>query len=647
MALQRRRAAADPTQVPTLVLAAALALAIAAGAALGAVQAGVVALALALALIAAARARGLVRGAILLAALGLVRGWGVSHELARPRVVIPHGLIAAQVRAPTIPGPRCQVPVSALGERWIVEAPPARCPLAVGDRLWIRAEDVLRADRRARLPWRRGPGDPRSASQRRVAVDHLWPAAPPGEPGWGAELRERAWALSRGSPERGLVVAATLGMPAAIGPELRAQLRQAGLGHLLAVSGLHVALAGLVILGGVMRAASALGWSRPEVALLGLAPVLAYVALSGGAPSALRATGMLFLHVLGIAVGRPGHGPTILALSAAGLLLIWPSWALDPGFQLSLAAMAVLVHPGAPRGILVQSWRITWATLPIALWHFGSGSILGVGANLLAIPLFSLWVLPSGLCGILLAPWLGEIALAPASWGAAILVDLARLVGRLPVISPAALAGLALGILALRGIREIARRRRRGGRAPRWRGRGRGAPWLALVAVVAVVALRGPTSSAALLGEASGSWLAIGGGQRVEAITRAADSGICLKDPWLSPSEHLALIEAIGGDAVVGVEDRRGDAAAAELRRGLEGAGLWSPAAARCEGAIPSEAALRRLVRRCRALAGSPVAMIRGGAGAVIECWGGAGWRPLARRGDREDARSSHQEGTP
>jgi predicted membrane metal-binding protein len=66
--------------------------------------------------------------------------------------------------------------------------------------------------------------------------------------------------------------------------------------------------------------------------------------------------------------------------------------------------MAVLVRPvgygEAPPGLLRQSWEVTWATCPIGLVHFGEAAAWGVLSNLIAVPVFTLWVLPLGALGL-------------------------------------------------------------------------------------------------------------------------------------------------------------------------------------------------------------------------------------------------------
>ncbi|MFY0540286.1 ComEC/Rec2 family competence protein [Nannocystis pusilla] len=112
--------------------------------------------------------------------------------------------------------------------------------------------------------------------------------------------------------------------------------------------------------------------------------------------------------------------------------------------------MAILVHPTAPRGLVAQSWRVSFGTLPIVLVHFGQASLIGVAANVIAVPVFTLWVLPLGIAGMVAARWWGPEALRPAALGGQVIIDLAGLAARVPEPPWWLLAGMAGVGLVLR-----------------------------------------------------------------------------------------------------------------------------------------------------------------------------------------------------
>lgn len=624
-ALQRPPAEADPAGVPTLAAALVIALGIAVGVALGPVDpashgwiAALLALALvaALTLVAASTRRWRWLAWLALASAASARGAASGVDAENAPAIVGDGVVSLEVLGASVPGPTCKVVVRPAGSqlRWRVDAAPDLCPLAEGDRLTAPAPALSAQVRAPRAPWT-ASDDPRRGTS--AVISRL--AMVVGERGAGgfhrtiAELRQRAWAASRGWPAGGLVVASVLGMPEALPPAEREAIREAGVGHLLAVSGLHVALAGVIAVGGFGRVAAALGGHAAPFTLLGIALVTLYVALTGAAPSAVRAAGMLGLTSIGAALGRPTHGPTLLAVCAAAMLMVHPAWASDPGLHLSLAAMAALVHPEAPPGLLVQSWRVTWATLPVTLWHFGTPAVLGVIANLMAIPVFTIAVLPAGMLGVLALPWIGASALEPASWGALLLLDLAALAERAPPVPPSALGWLSLGLLALRLV-------------PRCVG-----PWLPSWPIcAAVVALAWPWRTSPTLDAA---WVAVGGGRSpavlVPGVTPSGQPGVCITEPGISPGRFGAALAVLGDPLVLTLDaGRASEGQVALIQRWLARRGRWQGEG---ECRWTGDERPRRGLRACLAATGAADGMSKGtGSPEQVQCWADGSWRPLA-----------------
>ena len=189
--------------------------------------------------------------------------------------------------------------------------------------------------------------------------------------------------------------------------EVRDRFARAGLSHLLAISGLHVALiAGiLLILAGALR----LGRGRgAAVAGLGTA---GYVAFLGAPHSAARAAVQILLVLGARATQRPARTEALIAAAALALLAADPGALFSPGFQLSFAGVAGILSMRRPflraldrlAGVRIGGRRVgawladglatslaaTVATAPIVAWHFGRVAPVGVLANLVAIPLLS------------------------------------------------------------------------------------------------------------------------------------------------------------------------------------------------------------------------------------------------------------------
>jgi competence protein ComEC len=290
---------------------------------------------------------------------------------------------------------------------------------------------------------------------------------------------------------RAVLAGLVLGEEEGLSQELRDRFRSSGLYHLLAVSGQNVAF----VAGGVLLVAWLVGISRLAAEVGALAAIGAYVLAVGWQPSVVRAGVAGALASLAWLASRPRDRWYFLLLGAA-LLMAWnPYSLLEPGFQLSFAAVAAIfvavprlegLFEGYPlprglAGIVAVSGACGVATAPILLLQFGSVPVYSIASNALAAtavaPCFGLALLTA-----LLDQVLPQAALGAAwvnGWLAAYVAACARLVGGLPgaeVSSEVAvgLAGLFLGLLVLAV------------RAPAWR-----RPGLAVLVGVAAVILAG------------------------------------------------------------------------------------------------------------------------------------------------------------
>lgn len=557
-------------------------------------------------------------------------GWVHGGLAGKPQGPLPSGsgLVLLEVMGASMPlAGRCGVEVRPAGggARWDLQVDPARCPLSTGQRVWVRSGDLSAP---AAPRW---PGDSLGArvGAPSFRVDALWTAGPAPTGYWArvAAMRHAADEATRGDPARGFVVAAVLGLPATLPPATRVELRRAGLGHLVAVSGMNVSVAALLLqapllrLGLLLGGWLALGGSLALGCALSWLPVAAYVGLTGAAAPAVRSAVMFTLVQLGALLGRPTHGLTTLALAAA-LLLAWrPTWAHDPGFQLSLAAMAVLLRPGTPGagppGLLAQSWQVTWATCPIGLLHFGQAAVWGVLANLVAVPVFTLWILPLGALGCLLWPWFGADGLIPAAWGGQLVLDLAALIARAPEIPSSWLAIAAAVMLAAHGL------------GPRWRAALPG-PWICAATIAAAL------WSAPAPQMSPPRWFAVGGARDHALVVpaRGAPGLACVRDPGLAPEAWPPLLAALGYSGVAQLESSgSGDPPhVAALRELLRRVGLWQPRAGACAAGgeeVPGRKAVRAQLQRCLARTGQRQGAVRAGEA----CFVGGHWASLAADG--------------
>ncbi|MBN2171560.1 MAG: ComEC/Rec2 family competence protein [Candidatus Krumholzibacteriota bacterium] len=268
-----------------------------------------------------------------------------------------------------------------------------------------------------------------------------------GRPAWRHRLAlrlTRPWPASLQPLARALLLGVRRGLPA----DTRRRFRDAGLAHLLALSGLHVGL--FLLLWHRLLAASRLGAAGAERLLLALLPALPL--LLGDGPSILRAVSMA-AYVLGLRLlgGRP---LPFEALSAAACLelLARPGSLLHPAFALSYLATFVLVarfSAGTARraGVWWNFWRgvdvsfhCSLATLPVALAVFGRLPLLGPLWNLAAGPLCAL-ALMLGWLSLPLALLPGAtLWTAPAALALRLLAGLADLAGGPLALTAAGLA---------------------------------------------------------------------------------------------------------------------------------------------------------------------------------------------------------------
>ncbi len=257
---------------------------------------------------------------------------------------------------------------------------------------------------------------------------------------------------------RALVLALALGEYVGFEDRHWAAMTATGTSHLVSVSGLHIALvAGLsfwILLRLVLRLPYVVARHAVVFAAgLSLIPATAYAALAGFALPTQRS--LVMLLVAGILVVARRRWPLSGALSLAllGVLALDPAASLTASFWLSFVAVALLLiaalvarsgsggassntsEESHPRGARVRmfvwlaefgrvQWALTLGLIPLGLWYFGQFSLASYGVNLVAIPLFSVLVVPLSLLSALVAaagipdPWLTPVTaeMARLAW---------------------------------------------------------------------------------------------------------------------------------------------------------------------------------------------------------------------------------------
>ncbi|WP_087608186.1 ComEC/Rec2 family competence protein [Komagataeibacter europaeus] len=262
---------------------------------------------------------------------------------------------------------------------------------------------------------------------------------------------------------RGDIAATVLaGADGAIAPGVRDAFADAGLAHLLAVAGLHLVIVmGLVMAGVRMGLAlserAALFWPcRQIAAVCALLAGGGYVIITGAHLPAQRSLFMAGLAVVALMVGRRVVSMRALAVAVTALLCLNAENVAELPLQMSAAAVMALIAGFDALRPYLSAWEhdVAWwrriggrlahpllasvlagsACIPVGMAHFGTVQPWFVLANLLAVPLMSVWIMPWGLLSfVLMLPGWEKLALVPMGWGIGLVAWLARQVACLPV----------------------------------------------------------------------------------------------------------------------------------------------------------------------------------------------------------------------
>ena len=290
--------------------------------------------------------------------------------------------------------------------------------------------------------------------------------------------------------KRAIATALLTGRRDAISPPVNDAMFISGLGHVLSISGYHMA----VVAGVVFFAARALlalfpvltvGYAiKKWAAVAALAAAAFYLLLSGAEVATQRSFFMTAVVLIAVMVDRRAITFRTLAVAALIVLTVAPEALVHPSFQMSFAAtlgLVALVQIGMPRlfaapdnnataraalwggreltMLLMASLVAGLATMPYAAFHFHRVTPYGVLANLAAMPVVSAIVMPAGLLGLVAMPFgfdrlfwaiMGfgiDWMIAVTQWVAA----LPGAVGRVPAfgIGPVVAASLVIILLGL------------------------------------------------------------------------------------------------------------------------------------------------------------------------------------------------------
>lgn len=244
----------------------------------------------------------------------------------------------------------------------------------------------------------------------------------------GSSLRSLAydihqWARRKldGTPHRfgaSVLKGILLGDRKAVPESAIAGFQDTGTGHVLAVSGLHIAGASSVVFYILLWVLSLLRFTEPvRWAMLGSIPIAIIMVLMAQSPlSAIRSAAMLSLYLGGRLLGRQARSLDLWSVVGLILLLEEPSLLQSAGFQLSFAAVGALIILGQEaKGVLGFMWVClvaSWATAPILGWHFAIWTPASPLGNAIVVPLVTTLVVPIGLLGLVCH----DLSTIPLEW---------------------------------------------------------------------------------------------------------------------------------------------------------------------------------------------------------------------------------------
>ena len=282
----------------------------------------------------------------------------------------------------------------------------------------------------------------------------LWPS------NWGSSLarlraasRDAVFAQVPSSRQAAVLAALLMGEQSVIERSDWEVFRATGVAHLMSISGLHITLfawGAALLIGVLWRRSLRLIYAYPApyaAAWGGLLLAAFYAAFTGWGVPAQRTVLMLAIATLLRVSGRRWPWHFSLLLVAAVVLALDPWALLQAGFWLSFIAVGVLLLQNPPEDktagldkpkpnwhqrlgmgvhkLLREQWTISLALAPLSLLLFGQFSLVGMVANLLAIPLVTFVITPLVLLGLIVRPlWQAaagalQVLLAFLDWCAA------------------------------------------------------------------------------------------------------------------------------------------------------------------------------------------------------------------------------------
>jgi len=275
-------------------------------------------------------------------------------------------------------------------------------------------------------------------------------------------LRDNIKANIKDSDKAAIVIALLDGENRDISNKTNKIIRAAGIAHLMAISGLHVAIVTgffFFLIRGLLASIPYIALRYPIkkiTAFIAMLGAIFYMMLIGDSVSAERSVIMVCVIMIAIIMDRDALTLRLAAFAASVMLLFQPEILFGASFQMSFAAVVALIafYESTKSWWRFGSSEIKWwhkiyiylqasvattlvatiATAPFSLFHFLRSTLFpGIFANIIAVPLSSFITIPSAILGSFLMPLgLENYPLKISEWSVGIILKTAETVSKMP-----------------------------------------------------------------------------------------------------------------------------------------------------------------------------------------------------------------------
>ncbi|MFD0871486.1 DNA internalization-related competence protein ComEC/Rec2 [Paenibacillus residui] len=242
---------------------------------------------------------------------------------------------------------------------------------------------------------------------------------------WNDQFRARLAGVLDGlfpDNQAGYMKGMLVGLREDLDPEQFQQFSQLGLTHILAISGLHVA----VFTGAILTVLGWLGLTRETKLLIAILLLPFYIVVTGSAPSVVRAGIMAMMALYAARANKLKDGLSLVSLVGL-LMIVWnPYYLVNVSFQLSFLVTIGLIV-GVPRlnaflpnrypalsGALSVTLVAQAASFPLSVYYFNQFSLLSWLANFIVVPVVSLAVIPLGFVSLVIGSLWSTVGQWPA-----------------------------------------------------------------------------------------------------------------------------------------------------------------------------------------------------------------------------------------